>query len=60
MQLMSAALRGVRQRFFLNPAQALPGWGVYQLRVIPLDVSGTRAVGRASNSSGIILSSTGK
>lgn len=55
MQLRSAALRGVRQRFFLNPAQALPGWGVYSLRVIPLDALGTRAVGRASNSSRLIL-----
>jgi hypothetical protein len=55
MQLRSAALRGVRQRFFLNPAQALPGWGVYHLRVIPLDASGSRAVGRASNSSRLIL-----
>ncbi len=56
MQLRSASLRGVRQRFFLSPAQALPGWGVYSLRVIPLDSSGTRAVGRASNSSRLILS----
>ncbi len=55
MQLRSAALRGVRQRFFLNPAQALPGWGVYHLRVIPLDASGMRSVGRASNSSRLIL-----
>ena len=54
-RLRSAALRGARNRFFVNPAQALPAWGTYFVRVIPLDGSGTRAVGRASNSSRIIL-----
>lgn len=37
------------------PANQLPGWGLYQIRVIPLDASGRLPVGQFSNSSELNL-----
>jgi hypothetical protein len=47
------AMRGgniprVRGELTILPARQLPGWGVYKIRVIPLDASGRRPVGRFS------------
>jgi hypothetical protein len=39
----------------LLPISALPGWGAYSMRVIPLDQSGMNPVGRFSDSSHLIL-----
>ncbi len=44
-------LRGVRGWASMTPAVNLPGWGVYSIRIVPLDVTGQRAVGRFSNPS---------
>ena len=53
---VGAAIRGARGGFYVIPARALPGWGTYFVRVIPLDSTGKRAVGRFSNPSTLILS----
>ena len=37
------------------PERQLPGWGAYQIRIIPLDSTGRRPVGRFSNSSVLTL-----
>lgn len=47
---------GTRGRINVFPAQNLPGWGTYQIRVIPVDRQGQKAVGRFSNSSTLTLS----
>ncbi len=47
---------GTRGRISVLPAQNLPGWGTYQIRVIPVDRQGQKAVGRFSNSSTLIIS----
>ncbi|MBS1960660.1 MAG: hypothetical protein JST04_00480 [Bdellovibrionales bacterium] len=52
---IGAALRGPRSGFYVIPGRALPGWGTYQIRVIPLDSTGKRAVGRFSNPSMLIF-----
>jgi hypothetical protein len=52
---IGATLRGARGGFFMIPARVLPGWGNYQIRVIPLDSTGRRAVGRFSNPATFIL-----
>lgn len=42
-------IRALRGQLRILPAQQLPGWGVYKFRVIPLDATGRKAVGRFSN-----------
>ncbi len=46
--------RGTQHVYRLLPARQLPGWGVYQVRVLALDQQG-RAVGRFSNAAVIEL-----
>lgn len=48
-------LRGSRGGFYLIPARVLPGWGVYSVRVIPVDAAGNAPVGRFSNPARLIL-----
>jgi len=51
------AQAGVRGQLQLTPAQHLPGWGIYQMRIIPLDQTGQKAVGRFSNASTLAIRS---
>ena len=44
-------IRGVRGWLTLTPSVNLPSWGVYSIRVVPLDISGRNAVGHFSNAS---------
>ena len=39
----------VRGRITILPSRQLPGWGVYKIRIIPLDATGQRPAGRFSN-----------
>jgi subtilisin family serine protease len=41
--------------FTIYPIQAMPGWGTYKIRIIPLDRSFQQAVGRFSNSAVLVL-----
>lgn len=45
------AKAGARGKIQLVPSQHLPGYGSYQIRVIPLDATGKKALGRFSNPS---------
>ena len=46
----------VRGQINILPLRQLPGWGVYKFRVVPLDRTGRRAVGRFSNPAVLNLS----
>jgi hypothetical protein len=48
--LGGAGVRGMRGEFSFTPASQLSGQGTYYFRVIPLDSSGRKAVGKFSNS----------
>jgi len=52
--LLYGSQRGNSGRFFVVPANQLPGWGIYQVRTIALDANG-RPVGRFSNTSTLTL-----
>ncbi len=54
---LGAALAGNRGGFFIIPATQLPGWGNYSVRIIPLDSTGRRAVGKFSNAKRFTLRS---
>lgn len=43
-------IRATRGSVNLLPARQLPGWGTYEIRIIPLDATGQNAVGLFSNS----------
>jgi hypothetical protein len=49
------ARAGARGQFFVVPAQHLPGWGSYQMRLIPLDQTGKKALGKFSNASTLVV-----
>ncbi|OFZ78312.1 MAG: hypothetical protein A3K03_03575 [Bdellovibrionales bacterium RIFOXYD1_FULL_44_7] len=49
-RLVWATQAGTVGRFFLTPVQSLSGYGVYSIRVIPLDYSGRYPVARFSHS----------
>lgn len=49
--LTGFAVRGARSGTQIVPARQLPSWGQYFIRVIPLDNTGNKAVGRFSNPS---------
>lgn len=53
--LGGVGVRGGQGQFSFVPAQQLPSWGTYYFRVIPLDSSGRRAVGKFSNSAKLLL-----
>ncbi len=55
-RLIWSGQTGLTGRFYILPARNLPGWGTYSMRVIPLDRTGMRAVGKFSDSSKLILS----
>ena len=41
--------------FTIYPIQAMPGWGTYQIRIIPLDRSFQQPVGKFSNPAVLVL-----
>ena len=49
-------VRGAQGQYAFIPAQTLPSWGTYYVRVIPLDASGRVALGKFSNPSKLMLS----
>jgi hypothetical protein len=52
---IGAALRGARGKFYLVPGNSLPGWGTYSIRLLPLDSTGKKALGKFSNPARLIL-----
>lgn len=54
--IRGTSIASLRGSVNILPIRHLPGWGVYYLRVIPLDRSGRSAVGRFSNGAKLILS----